>query len=189
MSVQPSRNYGWVAVAIVVAAVALSATALSYSTFETTVTKTVSTTVTASHTIPTTSSTHPTTTVTCYQTASAPLFLMVKKDNGASIPNQSLSIQAHLLEGLVYNSTTHECEAVLSTHLWTNKTSSDGMIELGMTGDVFNITTGYLGKTYHVNADAEGAESAECVTLSLPSGLVNTSFAGTFDYRCSATNG
>ena len=90
---------------------------------------------------------------------------------------------------MVYNSTTDECETIRSTHLWTNRTGSDGMIERGMTGDVCNITTNYLGKTYHVNADAEGAESAECVTLSLPSGLVNTSFAGNFDYRCAATNG
>jgi len=124
------------------------------------------------------------TTVTCVQTLSAPLYLIVKNDTGTPIPNQPLSIQAHLLEGFTYDSTAEKCEAILTAHLWMNYTGSDGKIELGMTGDTFNITTSYLGKTYQVNADAEGAESAECVTLSLPSGAVNTTFAGTFKYQC-----
>jgi len=124
------------------------------------------------------------TTVTCVQTLSAPLYLIVKNDSGAPIPNQLLSIQAHLLEGFAYNPTTNECNTMLSTHLWMNETGSDGKIELGMTGDVFNITTTYLGRTYQVNADAEGAESAECVTLSLPSGAVNMTYAGQFQYQC-----
>ena len=129
-------------------------------------------------------SAHVTTSATCIQTLSAPLYLIVKNDSGSPIPNQPLTIQAHLLEGFAYNSTTNQCGAVLSTHLWMNETGADGKIELGMTGDVFNITTAYLGKTYQVNADAEGAESAECVTLSLPSGAVTTTFAGTFKYQC-----
>ncbi len=128
--------------------------------------------------------TQSTTSVICVQTLSAPLYLTVKNDSGASIPNQPLAIQAHLLEGFAYNSTTARCEAIRSTHLWMNYTGPDGKIELGMTGDAFNITTSYLGRTYQVNADAEGAESAECVTLSLPSGAVNTTFAGTFKYQC-----
>ena len=121
---------------------------------------------------------------TCIQTASAPLYLIVKNDSGAPIPSQPLSIQAHLLQGFTYNSTAAMCEAIRSTHLWMNYTGSDGKIELGMTGDTFNITTSYLGKTYQVNADAEGAESAECITLSLPSGGLNTTFAGQFKYQC-----
>ena len=129
-------------------------------------------------------STQPTTSATCVQTLSAPLYLLVKNDSGAPIPNQPLTVQAHLLEGFAYNSTTERCNAIRSTHLWMNETGSDGKIELGMTGDFFNITTSYLGKTYQVNADAEGAESAECVTLSLPSGGVNTTFAGQFKYQC-----
>jgi hypothetical protein len=129
-------------------------------------------------------STQPTTSATCIQTVSAPLYLIVKNDSGAPIPNQPLSIQAHLLVGFAYNWTTGMCDAILSTHLWTNETGSDGKIELGMTGDVFNITTSYLGRSYQVNTDAEGAESAECVTLSLPSGIVTTTFAGTFKYQC-----
>ena len=128
--------------------------------------------------------THSTTSVACVQTLSAPLYLIVKNDSGAPIPNQPLTIQAHLLEGFAYNSTTDNCDAIRSTHLWMNETGPDGKIELGMTGDSFNITTSYLGKTYQVNADAEGAESAECVTLSLPSGAVNMTFAGTFKYQC-----
>jgi hypothetical protein len=123
-------------------------------------------------------------TATCVQTLSAPLYLIVKNDNGTPIPDQTLSIQAHLLEGFAYNSTTDKCDAVSSSHSWTNHTRADGKIELGMTGDVFNITTTYLGKTYQVNADAEGAESAECVTLSLPSGAVNTTYAGFQKYQC-----
>ena len=125
-----------------------------------------------------------TTSVTCVQTLSAPLYLVVKDDNGTPIPNQPLSIQAHLLEGFSYNSRTDSCDSILSTHVWTNETGSDGKIELGVTGDVFNITTSYLGKTYYVNAHAEGAESAECVTLSLPSGAVSTTYAGQFQYQC-----
>ena len=121
---------------------------------------------------------------TCTQTASAPLYLIVKNDSGAPISNQSLSIQAHLLGGLTYISATDLCNAVYSIHNWLNKTGSDGKIELGMTGDVFNITAIYQGRTYHVNADAEGAESAECVTLSLPSGLVNTTSPGLFNFQC-----
>jgi hypothetical protein len=131
-----------------------------------------------------TQSTSPSTTVTCIQTASAPLYLIVKNDGGAPIPNQPLSIQAHLLEGFAFNTTTNQCEAVRSTHAWINETGPDGKIELGMTGDVFNVTTNYLGRTYQVNAEAEGAESAECVTLSLPSGTVNTTFTSTFTYLC-----
>ena len=129
-------------------------------------------------------STQPTTSVTCIQTLSAPLYIIVKNDSGAPIPDQPLTIQAHLLEGFAYNSTTNECNAIFSTHLWMNETGSDGKMELGMTGDVFNITTTYLGRTFQVNADAEGAESAECVTLSLPSGAVNTTYAGQFQYQC-----
>jgi len=125
-----------------------------------------------------------TTTVTCVQTLSAPLYLIAEDDNGAPIPNQPVTIQAHLLAGFAYNSTTGMCDSILSTHIWMNETGSDGKLELGMTGDVFNITTNYLGRTYQVNADAEGAESAECVTLSLPSGEVNTTFAGAFKYQC-----
>jgi len=121
---------------------------------------------------------------TCIQTVSAPLYLIVKNNSGAPIPSQPLSIQAHLLEGFAYNKTTNECDAIRSTHLWMNETGSDGKIELGMTGDVFNITTIYLGRTYQVNADAEGAESAECVTLSLPLGAVNMTYAGQFQYQC-----
>jgi len=132
----------------------------------------------------TTTEAQTTTTVTCVQTLSAPLYLIVKNDNGAPIPDQPLTIQAHLLVGFVYNSTTGRCDSILSTHRWMNETGSDGKIELGWTGDVFNITTTYLGRTYQVNADAEGAESAECVTLSLPSGGVNTTFAGQFKYQC-----
>ena len=124
------------------------------------------------------------TAATCVQTLSAPLYLIVKDDNGSPIPNQPLTIQAHLLEGLAYNATTNECEAIRSTHFWMNETGSDGKIELGMTGDVFNITTNYIGRTYQVNTDAEGAESAECVTLSLPSGAVNMTYAGQFRYQC-----
>jgi len=124
------------------------------------------------------------TTATCVQTLSAPLYLIVKDDNGTPIPDQPLTIQAHLLEGFAYNTTTNECDAIRSTHLWMNETGSDGKIQLGMTGDVFNMTALYLGRTYHVNADADGAESAECVTLSLPSGAVNTTFAGQFKYQC-----
>jgi hypothetical protein len=129
-------------------------------------------------------STESTTGVACVQTASGPLFLIVKDNSGAPIPYQPLAIQAHLLEGFTYDSTTGKCNAMRSTHVWMNETGPDGKIELGMTGDVFNITTSYLGKTYRVNADAEGAESAECVTLSLPSGAVNVTFTGTFTYQC-----
>jgi hypothetical protein len=131
-----------------------------------------------------TATTQSTASATCVQTLSAPLYLIVRNDSGAPIPNQPLSIQAHLLEGFAYNSTTDRCDEIRSTHLWMNETGSDGKIELGATGDVFNITTSFLGRTYHVNADAEGAESAECVTLSLPSGAVNTTFAGSFVYQC-----
>jgi hypothetical protein len=122
--------------------------------------------------------------VTCVQTLSTPLYLIVKNDSGAPIPDQPLSIQAHLLEGFAYNTATNQCEVVRSTHAWMNETGPDGKIELGMTGDVFNITTNFLGRTYQVSAEAEGAESAECVTLSLPSGTVNTTFAGQFQYQC-----
>ena len=38
---------------------------------------------------------------TCIQTASAPLYLIVKNDSGAPIPSQPLSIQAHLLGNIV----------------------------------------------------------------------------------------
>ena len=124
------------------------------------------------------------TSATCIQTASAPLYLTVENDNGTPIPNQPLSIQAHLLEGFVYNSATGRCDPVLSTLIMVTSTGTDGRIELGMTGDTFNITTSYLGRTYHVNAAAQGAESAECVTLSLPSGSMNTTFAAMFTYQC-----
>jgi len=100
-------------------------------------------------------STQPTTSATCVQTLSAPLYLIVKNSSGTSIPNQPLTIQAHLLEGFAYNSTTNECDAIRATHLWMNETGPNGKIELGMTGDFFNITASYLGKTYQVNADAE----------------------------------
>ena len=123
-------------------------------------------------------------TATCVQTLSAPLYLIVKNDTGAPIPNPPLTIQAQLLKGFAYNSSTGRCDAVFSTHFWMNTTGSDGKIELGMTGDRFNITTTYFGKTYQLAVDAEGAESAECVTLNLPSGSVNTIFASMFDYQC-----
>jgi len=132
----------------------------------------------------TTTEAQTTTTVTCVQTLLAPLYLIIKNDSGAPIPDQPLTIQAHLLVGFTYNWATGRCDSILSTHLWMNETGSDGKIELGMTGDVFNITTIYLGRTYQVNADAEGAESAECVTLSLPSGAVNMTYAGQFQYQC-----
>ena len=141
-------------------------------------------TFTKSSSAATQASTQRTTSVTCVQTLSAPLYLIVKNDSGTPIPDQPLTIQAHLLEGFAYNWATGRCDSILSTHLWTNETGSDGKIELGMTGDVFNITTIYLGGTYQVNADAEGAESAECVTLSLPSGAVNMTYAGQFQYQC-----
>jgi len=124
------------------------------------------------------------TTATCVQTLSAPLYLIVKNDTGDPIPTQPLSIQAHLLEGFTFNPITGECDAMHSTHVWRNETGPDGKIELGATGDIFNITTSYLGKTYQTSIDAEGAESAECVTLNLPSGSVTTTFAGVFKYQC-----
>lgn len=128
--------------------------------------------------------TQSTTSVACIQTLSAPLYLFVKNDNGTPIPNQPLSIQAYLLEGFAYNSKTESCDRILSTRVWNNETGAGGKIELGVTGDVFSITTSYLGKTYYVNTDAEGAESAQCVTLSLPSGVVNTTYAGFQKYQC-----
>jgi len=132
----------------------------------------------------TTPSTRSAVSATCTQTESAPLFLIVRNDNGTPIPSQPLTIQAHLFTQLVYNSNLDSCIFVYSTHSWMNRTGTDGKIELGWTGNYFNITTVYLGRTYQVNAEAEGAESAECVTLSLPSGSVNTTYAGMFDYQC-----
>jgi len=128
--------------------------------------------------------TQTTTSVTCLLTVNAPLYLIVKNDSGIPIPNQPLSIQAHLLEGFAYNSTTGECDAIHSTHVWSNLTGTDGKIELGFTDDTFNITTNYLGKAYQVNAVAGGAESAECLTLNLPSGIVKTTFSAPFSYQC-----
>ncbi len=122
--------------------------------------------------------------VMCVPTLSAPMYLTVSNSSGAPIPNQQLSVYAQLLEGLAYNSTTGKCEPIRSLRAWTNDTGSDGKIELGTTGDAFVITTRYLGKTYQINATAEGAESAECVTLSLPTGNVSTTFADPFDYQC-----
>jgi hypothetical protein len=123
-------------------------------------------------------------TATCIQTLSAPLYLIVKNDTGTPIPNQPLTIQASLYEGSNYNSTAGGCIPFYSTHNWTNESGPNGKIELGMTGDSFAISTVYLGKTYQITANANGAESAECVTLSLPSGSVNTTYSGMFDYTC-----
>src|SRR5579863_5333214 len=101
-------------------------------------------------------------TVTCVQTLSAPLYLIVKTDTGTPIPNQPLTIQANLYEGSNYNSTVGGCIPVYSTHNWINETGPNGKIELGVTGDSFVISTVYLGKTYQLTANANGAESAEC---------------------------
>ncbi len=123
-------------------------------------------------------------TATCVQALSAPLYLIVKNDTGTPLPNLPLTIQANLYEGSNYNSTTNRCEPVYTTHNWTNATGSNGKIELGMTGDWFIISTVFAGKTYQITANANGAESAECVTLSLPSGSVSTTYPGMFDYQC-----
>lgn len=121
----------------------------------------------------------------CYLSVNGPLYLIVKNDSGAPIPNQPLSIQAHLLEELVAYSTPGECHPIYSTHTWSNKTGSAGMMFLGNTDDFFNITTTYLGRTYHVNAVDGATLNAECVTLSLPSGVTNTTFSAPYgNYQC-----
>lgn len=151
MSAQPVRNYTWVAAAIVVAAIVLSATALTYSSFEATVTRTTTLTSTFVQT------TH----AYCVQTGiHGSLFVRVVTDNTNSpIGGDNVTVT-------ILNYCGSEQRVPLGDTNSTGYTPSPA----NWTGVLLvNVTNVFAKTTYTFLAQTSGAVSL--ATLSLPSGL------------------
>jgi hypothetical protein len=64
------------------------------------------------------------------------------------------------------------------------QTNANGSIEVCCTGSTFFFKFAYFGAEYQLNATAEGAESAECVTFFIPSAATTTTNSSHFYYQC-----
>ena len=119
-------------------------------------------------------------TPTCVQLESEPLFLIVKNSSTGS-PISSVPVQ-------VKESTpTDLCSATspnTTKSLGVLSTDVNGTIEVCCTGSTFSFNATYLGANYQVTSTAEGAESVQCVTLYIPSGVTTTTFSPTFQDHC-----
>jgi hypothetical protein len=122
---------------------------------------------------------------TCAQLESEPLFLTVKNSSsGNPITSEAMQVRE--------STPTDLCSATsaMSTeNLGTMAMGADGMIELCCTGSAFSFKIPYLegshfGGSYQLNSTAEGAQSVQCVTLYLPSGVMNTTYGSQFQDHC-----
>ena len=120
------------------------------------------------------------TTSTCIQLESEPLFLIVKNSSSGS-PIGSVPVQ-------VTESTPNDlCSSTSGNStkdLGILSTDINGTIEVCCTGSTFSFDVTYLGGNYQVTSTAEGAESVQCVTLYIPSGVTNTTFGPQFQDHC-----
>ena len=125
-------------------------------------------------------STSSTFTPACIQLESEPLFLIVKNSSTGS-PISSVPVQ-------VKESTpTDLCSATSANttkSLGVLSTNANGTIQVCCTGSTFSFNATYLGQNYQVTSTAEGAESVQCVTLYIPSGVTTTTFSPTFQDHC-----
>ena len=121
----------------------------------------------------------------CIQLESEPLFLTVR--NGSSgHPFSHLEVQ-------VKESTPADlCSPSgpsTTENLGAMYADVNGTIEVCCTGSTFFFSIPYLngsyfGSGYSVNSTATGAESVQCVTLSLPGGSVTTTYGAQFQDHC-----
>jgi len=119
-------------------------------------------------------------TSTCIQLESEPLFLIIRNSSTGS-PIGSVPVQ-------VTESTPNDlCSPTSGSstkNLGVLSTDINGTLEVCCTGSTFSFDLTYLGGSYQVNSTAEGAESVQCVTLYIPSGVTNTTFGPQFQDYC-----
>ena len=119
-------------------------------------------------------------TTTCIRLDSEPLFLIVKNSSTGS-PINSVPVQ-------VRESTPNDlCSAAsgnTSKSLGILSTNINGTIQVCCTGSTFFFNVTYMAESYQVASTAQGAESAQCVILYIPSGTTSTSFSPTFQNHC-----
>ncbi len=127
-----------------------------------------------------TATTTSSTTTTCVQLESEPLYLIIRNSTTGN-PIGAVPVQVNESTPLDLcspgggNSTKN---------LGTIDTNANGTIEVCCTGSTFAFSIAYLGANYQVNSTAEGAESVQCVTLYIPSGVTNTTFGPQFQDHC-----
>jgi hypothetical protein len=126
-----------------------------------------------------TTSTSPTSPA-CIQTESEPLFLIIRNTSTGSpigsVPVQVTESTPNDLCSPTSGNSTKDL-SILSTDI-------NGTIEVCCTGSTFFFGVTYLGGDYQITSTAEGAESVQCVTLYIPSGVTNTTFAPQFQDHC-----
>jgi hypothetical protein len=176
MSTAPTRNFTRLAVAIIMAAVIVSASALSYASFGSTVTKTVTATPTAGGSVTgasvnTSSDTYLT---TCSVSGVGGLQLRILSDSsGLSVSGEAVSAVERL--GCDTAGGTGETQVVYLdnfsvgqggwlTPVFPNQATPGGQL---------SFTVMYQGETYSFSA-AISPTGTSCVTLHVPSGNVTT---------------
>ena len=114
---------------------------------------------------------------TCEQLESAPLFLIVR-NSSTQAPIAGVHVSVSQWDPA-------ECPSALGAGIhFEEYTNSDGSVEVCCTGAQFVFQFIYLGHQYQVSATDEGAEAAECVTISVPSGITQTSFGPLLESVC-----
>jgi hypothetical protein len=117
---------------------------------------------------------------TCIQLESEPLFLIIRNSSTGS-PIGSVPVR-------VTESTPNDlCSSTSGNStkdLGIINTDINGTIDVCCTGSTFFFDVTYLGGNYQVTSTAEGAESVQCVTLYIPSGITNTMFGPQFQGHC-----
>lgn len=124
-----------------------------------------------------------TATASCVQLESEPLFLTIRNStSGSPIPSIQVQVQESTPTDLCSSSSPKTTE-----NLGVMSTDINGTIEVCCTGSTFSFSIPYLagspfGGSYQ--STANGAESVECVTLYLPSGVMGTTYAPQFQDHC-----
>jgi hypothetical protein len=115
----------------------------------------------------------------CVQLESEPLFLIVRNSStGSPISSVPVQVEKSTPVNLCAPTTTS------TSDLGIVRTDTNGTIEVCCTGSTFFFNAAYAGRSYQLNSTAEGAESVQCVTLYIPSGLTNTTFGPQFENHC-----
>ena len=120
---------------------------------------------------------------TCTQLETAPLFLTIKAaSTGDPINSVPITVQKLTPQNLCEDNGNAGSN---SSDLGTMETDVNGTIELQCcSGDEFLFNITYSGTSYYFNAISEGAESAECITLFLPTLETTTTYSPQFQYEC-----
>jgi hypothetical protein len=114
------------------------------------------------------------------QLESAPLYLVIKNSSTAK-PMGSVPVQVE--KATPTNWCPNQTQTAL-TNLGTMETNANGSIEVCCTGSTFYFGIQYKGANHQLNATAEGAESAECVTFYMPSTISTITYTQLFHYQC-----